>query len=176
MNTYHWQILCLITTSFVFAANAQETNDWHANTSLLDFNAKHGDPAMREASSSLARDVKVFYQSLRDKQWHKSYVMHAKVYRDIVMEPTYLAETIKYENIWGLVNYDVLSIQFRHTYDSTNINEGILICKFTELPDYAVAYSTVWWHKEEGGWKCLSAGPIKLSAFKEIISPFVDWR
>ena len=176
MNAYHFQIICLISASVVFTSGAQETNNWHANTSLLDFNANHGDPAMREAASSLAHDVKIFYQSLRDRQWHKSYVMHAKVYRDLVMEPTYLAETIKYENIWSLVNYDVLSDQFSNTLDSTNINQAILICKFTELPDNEVTYSTVWWHKEDGGWKCLSAGPRKLSVFREMIAPYVDWR
>ena len=178
MNAYHFQIICLIAASVACTAGAQETNRnyWHANTSMLDEGAKHGNPAGMEAASTLAHDLKRFYQLLRDKQWHETYELRAKVFREDVREFDYLAKAKDAENVWGLVNYDVLSGEFRNAYGSTNIDEAILICKFTELPDYEVSYSVVWWHKEEGVWKCLSAGPRKLGIFKETRLPFVDWR
>jgi hypothetical protein len=178
MNHYHLPIIFLIAASVVCTADAQETNrnSWHANASILDETAKHADPVMRDAARTLAHDVNSFYQLLQDKQWHKTYELRAKVFRETVRESDYLAEAINAEKLWGLVSYDVLSGEFRNSYGSTNVDEAILICKFTELPDYAVSYSTVWWHKEDGVWKCLSAGPRKLSIFREVPLPFVDWR
>jgi hypothetical protein len=178
MNRYNLPKICLIAMSVVCAAHSQETstNDWHANASLLDETAKYADPVMMDAASTLAHDLKRFYQLLRDKQWHESYELRAKAFREVVRESDYLAEAKNAEKLWGLVNYDVLSVEFRSSYGSTNVDEAILICKFTELPDYEVSYSTVWWHKEDGVWKCLSAGPRKLSIFREVPLPFVDWR
>jgi hypothetical protein len=178
MNRYNFPIICLIAASVICTARAQETstNDWHPNTKKLDDNAKHPFPGIGDAESTLAHDVKRFYQLLRDKKWHQTYELRAKVFREAVQESDYFAEAINAEKLWGLVNYDVLSVQFRSSIDSTKVDEAILICKFTELPDYAVSYSTVWWHKEDGVWKCLSAGPSKLSIFRETRLPFVDWR
>jgi hypothetical protein len=175
------QFLPIIILSALFittAAYSQETstNDWHPNTKKLDFNAKYPNPRMGDAESTLAHDVKSFYQLLRDKKWHQTYELRAKVFREAVQESDYFAEAINAEKLWGLVDYDVLSVEFRNSIDSTNVDEAILICKFIELPDYAVSYSTVWWHKEDGIWKCLSAGPRKLSIFRETRLPFVDWR
>jgi hypothetical protein len=176
MNRYHLPVICLIAASVVCTAVAQETNkyDWHANASILDESAKHADPVTMDAASTLAHDLRRFYQLLRDKQWHETYELRAKVFRKIIRESDYLAEARNAEKQWGLVSYDVLSVQFR-SMGSTNVDEAILICKFTELPDYAVSYSTVFWHKEDGVWKCLSAGPFKLSIFREPTPPTIDW-
>jgi hypothetical protein len=178
MKHYYGTIICLIAASVVCAADAQEIDkhSWHSNTSILDEAAKHADPDMMDAASTLAHDLKRFYQLLRDKKWHETYGLRAKVFREAVQESDYLAEAKKAEKLWGLVNYEVLSANFRNSIGSTNIDEAILICKFTELPDYTVSYSTVWWHKEDGVWKCLSAGPRKLSIFRETRPPFIDWR
>jgi hypothetical protein len=157
---------------------AQETNgvSWHFNTSVLDDLTKYGRPAAKTAGSTLAHDVKRFYQLLRDKQWQETYELHAKAFREVVSE-VYYTTTAKLEaQPWELVSYEVLSCQLRNALGSTNIDEAALICKFAELPYYAETYSTVFWHKEDGVWKCLSAGPHKLSIFNEVKVPFIDWR
>ena len=168
--------LSALTIATAVYSQETSTNDWNPNTKKLDFIAKHPDPFMGDAGSTLAHDVKRFYQLLRDKKWHQTYELRAKCFREDMLESDYLAEAMKYEDKWGLVNYEVLSVQFRNSIGSTNVDEAILICKFTELPDYAESYSTVWWHKEDGVWKCLSAGPFKLSIFRETRLPFVDWK
>jgi hypothetical protein len=170
---------CAILSSIVGVAYAQatNTNSWHPNTKILDEAAKYGDPVSRDAASTLARDVKRFYELLRDKKWHQTYEMRAKCFREDLLESDYLAEAIKYEKKWGLVNYEVLSQQYQNSIPgATNVDQAILICKFTELPDYAVSYATVFWHKEDGVWKCLSAGPFKLSIFQGTRPPTIDWR
>jgi hypothetical protein len=178
MNHYHFPIICLIVASVGAAAFAQETstNYWHPNTKLLDLAARQHDRFTGDAGSTLAHDVKRFYQLLRDKKWHQTYELRAKVFRKDIPESDYLAEALKAEKIWGLVNYEVLSLQFQNSYGSTNVDEAVLICKFTELPDHADSYSTVYWHKEEGVWKCLSAGPFKLSIFRGTRPPIIDWN
>jgi hypothetical protein len=158
---------------FQDGSSGAQTNGWHPNTRLLDLAAQE-DP--KGVGSTLARDVKRFYQLLHDKQWQETYELRSKTFREIVPESYYLAEAKKSEGIWGLVSYDVLSIETQNSPGTTNLDTAVLICKFTELPDYAVSYSTVYWHNEGGTWKCLSAGPIKLDIFRGIISPFVDWR
>lgn len=172
-------VACVILVSGVGAAYSQETstNDWHPNTKLLDLAARHPDSFTGDAGSTLARDVKNFYQLLRDKKWHETYELRAKVYREARLESDYLAEAKRAEKLWGLVNYEVLSLQFQKSIPgATNVDEAVLICKFTELPDNAVSYSTVYWHKEDGVWKCLSAGPKNLEIFDGIILPGIDWR
>lgn len=131
---------------------------------------------MGDAGSTLAHDVKNFYQLLRDKKWHETYELRARAFRNDVLEPDYLAEAKKAEKVWGLANYDVLSVGFRNSMGSTNTDEAVLICKFMELPDHAVCYSTVFWHREDGVWRCLSAGPVKLSILRETRPPIIDWR
>ena len=178
MNRYHLPIICLILASVVGAAYSQQTstNDWHPNTRLLDLAARQHDPFTGDAGSTLARDVKKFYQLLRDKKWHETYERRAKAFREDTPETDYLATAIKAENMWGLVNYEVLSINFQNSEPTNDVDTAILICKFTELPDHADSYSTVFWHKEEGVWKCLSAGPFKLSIFEGTRPPIIDWR
>jgi hypothetical protein len=178
MNHYHLPIICLIAASVVCVPDSQgiDTNVWHPNTQKLDLMAKIHDPAMMDAGSTLAHDVKRFYELLRDKQWHETYELRARAFRKDVSESDYLAEAKKAEKLWGLVNYDVLTVGLRSSPGSTNCDEAILICKFTELPDSAESYSTVFWHKEEGVWKCLSAGPFKLSIFDGTRPPTIDWR
>ncbi len=178
MNHYHFPIICLILSAVGIAAYAQEasTNDWHPNTKLLDLGAKLQHPS-KNAATTLAHDVKMFYQALRDKHWHETYELRAKAYREDVQESNYLARAIEYEKIWSLVNYEVLSITFQNSDPANeNLDTAILICKFTELPDYEVSYSTVFWHNEEGVWKCLSAGPQKLNIFIGTRPPTIDWR
>ena len=164
--------------SAVGVAYSQETNtnDWYPNTRLLDLAARRNDPFTGEAGNTLARDVKRFYELLRDKKWHETYELRAKAFREDMPETHYLAEAIKYEDRWGLVDYEVLSLGFQNSLDSTNMDQAVLICKFTELPGRTVSYSTAYWHEEEGVWKCLSAGPSELSIFRGLRPPFVDWR
>jgi hypothetical protein len=179
MNRYNLSIICLILSSIVVGAYAQgtSTNDWHPNTRLLDLAAREHDSFEGDAGRTLARDVKKFYELLRDKKWHETYELRAKAFREDMLETDYLAEAIKQENRWGLVNYEVLSLGFQNSIpDSTNLDQAILICKFTELPDNVVSYSTVYWHKEDGVWKCLSAGPSNLSISEGTRVPFIDWR
>ena len=177
MNAHHLPIICLMAASIVCAADAQETNrnSWHPNTRLLD-DTKHGDPVSIDATSTLARDVKSFYELLRDKHWHETYQRRAKAFREDVLESDYIQEAKKAEKLWGLVNYEVLSGEFSNTPPGTNVDQAILICKFTELPGYTVSYSTVFWHKENGVWKCLSAGPHKLGIFRGTRPPFINWK
>ena len=178
MKCYHLSFICLILASVVVAACAQDisTNDWHPNTRLLDIAAKHNDPITGDAGSTLARDVETFYQLLRDKKWHETYEQHAKVYRNDILEADYLATTKEAEKSWSLVNYEILNLQFENSYGSTNVDEAVLICKFTELPGHTDSYSTVYWHREEGVWKCLSAGPSKIHIFEATRSPFMVWQ
>jgi hypothetical protein len=178
MNRYHLPIICLIAAAGLCAADAQVTNSnlWHPNTDKLDLAAKHPDQFTMDAGSTLAHDVKSFYQLLRDKQWHETYEQRAKAFREYVSEIDYLAEASKAEKRWGLVNYDVLSVNFSNSYGSTNLDQAMLICRFIELPDYAESYSTVFWHKEDGVWKCLSAGPFKLDIFRGTRPPIIDWN
>jgi hypothetical protein len=181
MNRFHIPIICLIASSIVVAVFAQETstNDWHPNTKLLDSIAKQNDPFMDmgDAGSTLARDAENFYQLLHDKKWHETYELHAKAFREDNRESDYLTTAKKIENKWSLVNYEILNVQFYNSYGSTNTDEAILICKFKELRDYEDSYSTVYWHKEDGVWKCLSAGPSKFSIFEGATRPpIIDWR
>jgi hypothetical protein len=178
MNHYYLPIICLIAASVVCAAHAQEINvrSWHANTRILDETAKHADPVTMDAASTLARDMTRFYQLLRDKQWHETYELRARAFREDVRESDYLTEAKQAEKLWGLVNYDVLSAAFQNSYGGTNVDQAIVICKFTELPDYVVSYSTVFWHKEGGVWKCLSAGPHRLGIFRGTRPPIIDWK
>jgi len=178
MNHYHLPIICLIAASVICAPDSQgiNTNEWHPNTRILDLSAKHGDPLTMDAGSTLAHDVKRFYELLRDKQWHETYELRAKAFREDVLESDYLAKAKKAEKLWGLVNYEVLSVRFYNSFGSTNRDEAVLICKFIEVPDSAESYSTVFWHKEDGVWKCLSAGPFKLDIFEGTRPPIIDWR
>jgi len=170
-------VVCLIIGSVLGVAYSQETstNDWHPNTKLLDLSARrHAQSG--DIGSTLAHDVKRFYELLRDKKWHQTYELRAKAFREDMLEADYLAEAIKNENRWGLVDYEVLSLGFSNSVDSTNLDQAVLICKFTELPGHEVSYSTVYWHREEGVWKCLSAGPSKLDIFRGLRPPIIDWR
>jgi hypothetical protein len=193
---------CLVAASFTSAIRGEVTNvlkwnpktekfdlvpkptnlfKWSPNTERLDLIAKladegMGDPHKRDSAITLARDVKKFYQLLRDKQWPETYELRAKAFRKDIPKSDYLAETRKAEKIWGLVNYEVLSVGFSNSLESTNIDQAELICKFVELPDYATSYSTVFWHREDGVWRCLSAGPFKLDIFRGTRPPFIDWR
>src|ERR1041385_875166 len=138
MNRYHLSIICLIISLGVVAGYSQETstNGWHPNTRPLDLAARRPDPITGDAGSTLAHDVKNFYQLLRDKKWHETYELRAKAYRHDRLESDYLAEAKKAEKLWGLVNYEVLSLQFQNSLpDTTNVDQAVLICKFTELPD-----------------------------------------
>lgn len=171
-------IVWLTLISLVDATHAQEvrTNAWHPDTKKLNEAAKYADPVTRDAASTLAHDVTNFYQLLRDKKWHETYDLRAKAFREDVRETDYLGEATKYEDKWGLVNYEVLSVGFSNTIGSTNVDQAVLICRFIELPDYAVSYSSVFWHREDGVWKCLSAGPRKLGIFRQTRPPIIDWR
>src|ERR1017187_7191253 len=104
MNRYNFPIICLIAASVICTARAQETstNDWHPNTKKLDDNAKHPFPGIGDAESTLAHDVKRFYQLLRDKKWRQTYELRAKVFREAVQESDYFAEAINAEKLWGL--------------------------------------------------------------------------
>jgi hypothetical protein len=176
MSHYHLPAICLMALSIVCTASSQQlkTNDWHPDTRKLDDTAKFHDPS--DTRSKLARDVKRFYQLLRDKQWHETYEQRAKAFREDIPETDYLVKAKKAEKLWGLLNYDVLSIQFLGDYGATNYDEAMLICRFTEVPNYEVSYSTVFWHYEDGVWKCMSAGPCKLDIFEGTRPPFIDWR
>jgi len=129
MNHYHLRIICLITASVVVTGCARETstNDWYSNTSILEETSKHADPLTRDAASTLVHDLKRFYQLLRDKQWHETYELRAKVFREVVRESDYLAEAKRAEKLWGLVNYEVLSAEFRNAYVGTNVDQAIII-------------------------------------------------
>jgi len=165
--------------SFVGAANSQiqNTNDWHPNTRILDEGTKHPNSGDGSSASTLAHDVKKFYELLRDKKWHQTYELRAKAFREVMLETDYLAEGLKYENKWGLVNYEVLAAELENSDTaSQDMDTAILICKFTELPGNTVSYSTVYWHREDGVWKCLSAGPKKLFIFDGLKRPEIDWR
>jgi hypothetical protein len=169
---------CLIAL-FVIGAQAQQasTNSWHPNTKLLGSDASRPpDPFTGDAATTLAHDVKQFYELLRDKQWIQTYKSRAKAFREDISEDQYLAEVKERGELWGLANYDVLSVTFRSSISSTNVDEAILICKFTELPAHSVSYSTVFWHREDGAWKCLSAGPNRLTIFNGTRVPTIDWR
>ena len=157
-------------------SQGQDTNVWHPNNRLLDLTAKIHDPSMMDAGTTLAHDVKEFYQLLRNKKWHETYELRARAFREDVAQSDYLAEAEKAGKHWGLVNYEVLSVGFQNAGGSTNCDEAILICKFTEMPNSEESYSTVYWHREDGVWKCLSAGPRKLSIFRATRPPIIDWR
>jgi hypothetical protein len=180
MNDYRLPIVCFIAASIVFAAHSQgvKTNYWHPDTKKLDQDmSMFHDPAMSDASKTLAHDVERFYELLRDKKWHETYELRAKAFRHDRAESDYIAEARRAGTRWALVNYDVLDGTFLHTSEggSTNIDEAILICRFVELPGYAESYSTVFWHREDGVWKCLSAGPHKLNIFEGTRGPWIDW-
>ena len=177
MKYYYLQIISLFAVSVVCTADAQgiNTNMWHPDTRKLDLIANIRNPIMKEAGSTLARDVKHFYQLLRDKKWQETYELRAKAFRKDTLKSDYLAEAKRAEKQWGLVNYEVLSVGFQSVFGSTNIDEAVLICKFTELPDGDASYSSVFWHKEGGVWKCLSAGPNKLTIFQGTRPPIINW-
>jgi len=165
--------LCIVAALFISAIGAEvgKVVAWSPNTEKLDLAAKFHDSGV-----TLARDVKRFYQLLRDKQWLETYNLRAKAFRNDFPEADYLTKARNAEKSWGLANYEVLSVVFRNTRGEADPNEAVLICKFVELPDYEISYSTVFWHKEDGVWKCLSAGPLKLSIFHGTRPPIIDWR
>lgn len=178
MNKYRLFLSFFIALLIVGVASAQNisTNGWNPNTKLLDSGAKPHGSLAKSAGDTLARDVKRFYQLLRDKKWHETYMFRAKAFREDISESQYLAIAIKNEKTWGLVNYEVLSAKLQSSINSTNLDTAVLICKFTELPGSEDSYATVYWHMEEGGWKCLSAGPSKLDIFDGTRPPIIDWR
>lgn len=179
MNRCHLLIACLVAGLSACSADSQgiSTNNWHPDTHRFDDLAKFHDPLLGDSAATLPHDVKRFYQLLRDKKWHETYELRAKAFRESVSESDYLAEAKQFGKSWGLVNYEVLSINFENSIpDTTNLDEAVLICKFTELPGPMDSYSTVYWHREEGVWRCLSAGPHNLPIFNGMRAPFVDWR
>ncbi|HTB82813.1 MAG TPA: hypothetical protein VK742_04095 [Candidatus Sulfotelmatobacter sp.] len=170
-------VAAAILVSVAVSAYSQEvnTNGWHPDTRRLDSAADYPGP-FGDAASTLTHDVTNFYQLLRDKKWHETYELHAKAFRHDCPKDVYLAHALRGEKNWGLVNYEVLSLGFDNSLGSTNMDQAVLICKFTELPGNTDSYSTVYWHKEDGVWRCLSAGPDKLSIFHGPRTPIVDWR
>ncbi|HUB87408.1 MAG TPA: hypothetical protein VMB22_05915 [Verrucomicrobiae bacterium] len=208
MTKRHLLIICLIAASFIGAVSSQEirtneekdvtqinsTNDWHPDTKVLDSYAGQTDPLSGEAyGTSLVHDVKNFYQLLHDKKWSETYELHAKAFREDNQETDCLAMAKKYESKWDLVNYEILSVQVDASPGSTNVDEAMLICKFTEhlgLPRFAGyhelvdpipfsqdSYAAVFWHRENGVWKCMSAGPINYKLFEGAARPpTIDWR
>ena len=107
-------VVCVIVASVGATAYAQaaSTNDWHPNTKLLDLAARQHDQFTGDAGSTLAHDVKRFYQLLRDKQWHETYELRAKAFREDVLESNYLAEAKKGEKL-SLAS---------HSEDKTRVN------------------------------------------------------
>lgn len=174
MNSYRLLIISLIAALGVATAYSQQTstNDWHPDTRLLDLSARDHEGS---DASALAHDVERFYQALRDKKWPETYELRAKCFREGSPESNYLAEAKEYGKIWGLENYDVLSVELQRMAGS-NYEVAVLICRFTELPDDSVSYSTVYWHREDGVWRCLSAGPKNLPIFEATRLPYVDWQ
>jgi len=159
--------IIVLALSILMAACSREKkeSEWHPDVQQLDALARRDPEGAR-----LAHDVEIFYQNLRDKKWHETYEGRAKAFREDMLESEYLRYAKKYENQWGLVNYEVLSGELHGS------DVAVFICKFTELPDYTDSYSAVFWHKEDGVWKCLSAGPKKLSIFDGTRPPIIDWR
>ena len=174
---FRLQFFCALILLMCCSVGAQiaNTNDWHPNTRLLDMTPTSRDANGEYAETSLSRDVKKFYLALRDKQWHDTYMMRAKAFREDMPESEYLEFARKGEKKWGLVNYEVLSLEL-DSFQTNDADVAILICKFTELPRKRDTYSTVFWHKEEGVWKCLSAGPRNLIIFDGTRTPIIDWR
>ena len=177
MNIYRLPIICLIVASVVCTADSQgvKTNYWHPDTTKLDLMEEIHDPMVRVAISTLVPDVKRFYELLRDKKWHETYELRARAFRHDRAESDYIAEAKRNEKRWSLVNYDVLDVGLDGNVGSTNIDQAVLICRFVELPSYEESYSTVFWHKEDGVWRCLSAGPRKLDIFSGTRGPYIDW-
>jgi hypothetical protein len=163
----------LVSVSFIRAGDGESSKvpSWSPNTEKLDLAAKFDDSGV-----TLARYVKRFYQLLRDKRWLETYELRAKAFRNDFSEADYLEKARTSEKTWGLVNYDVLSVKFSNSLGSTDVDEAVLICRFVELPEYATSYSTVFWHKENGVWRCLSAGPVKLDIFQATRPTLIDWR
>lgn len=179
MKNYCLSIICLIAAWIACLADAQEinTNYWNPDTKRLDLSAKHiSDPEWRDATITLERDLTRFYQLLRDKQWHETYKLRAKAYRHDVPERHYIAQAKLFGKEWGLANYDVLAVRFENAVNETNIGQAVLICKFVELPGYVTSYATVYWHREDGIWKCMSAGPSNLPICSGTRPPFMDWQ
>lgn len=170
-NTNGWHHI----VGTAYGQNAS-TNDWHPNTARLDILAKFPDSSSKEAYSTLAHDVENFYQLLRDKRWHKTYELRAKAFREDTSEDDYIAKALKYESKWGLVNYEILNVGLQNSEPTNGLDTAILICKFTELPGNYDSYATVFWHKEDGVWRCLSAGPSGIDIFRGTRPPLIDWR
>jgi hypothetical protein len=190
MHYYRLQLICLIVMSVIGSARAQNTNTnhfqmvqilhantvvpWNPNTRLLDL------PAQRQRSFEqdriLAIDVENFYLALRDKKWPETYKGRARAFQEDFPATEYLAEAINSGKRWGLANYEVLSATLMNSGPTNDMDVAILICKFTELPLYTDSYSTVYWHREDGHWKCLSAGPHGLGIFGATRPPIIDWR
>lgn len=176
MIHYRLTFVCLIAMSMTFVGFSQTGNGWRPNTRLLDIAAKADVSPTDDAKRALAHDVKTFYELLREKQWRKTYELRAKVFREDTPEDEYVSEGLQVEKSWGLANYEVLSLEFDKTPGSKSVDQAVLICKFTTLPDSAVNYSTVYWHREDGVWKCLSAGPSGPSIFYGTRPPYIDWQ
>jgi hypothetical protein len=177
MNHSHLKIILLALSFVGFAASAGDisTNAWHPNTRLLDLAEQRHDSNTNDATNTLARDVKKFYELLRDKKWKETYKLRAKAFRKDFLEADYLVRGELTGNNWGLVNYEVLSVKFQNSYGSENFDQAMLIFKFTELPGKD-SYSVVYWHHEDGVWRCLSAGPSRLDIFEGTRAPIIDWR
>jgi hypothetical protein len=157
-------------------ARGADTNEWHPNTELLDLITKRHYPSGEDREKSLALDVETFYIALRDKRWQETYELRANAFREDFSEQEYLAIAKQNETTWALINYEILSVSIQNSAPTSGRDMAILICKFTELPGNKDTYSTVFWHKEAGKWKCLSAGPHNLSIFSGTRPPLIDWR
>jgi hypothetical protein len=125
--------------------------------------------------AALEHDVRTFYKLLRDKQWPAAYDMRAKAFRETCPKAAYLRMAEEEGKDWGLANYEVLSAEMDEEDDSGSYT-AVLICKFVELPGDAVSYSTVYWHNEDGSWKCLNAGPKGMDIFSGGEGPYINWR
>ena len=177
MKLYRFPIVILIAAFFAGATECQETHtNWNPNSKKLAEAAKYADPITMDAASILERDLTRFYELLHDKKWRETYQLRAKAFQEDFPETDYLAAAKKEEKLWGLVSYDVLSVNFETTYGSTNVDQAMLVCKFIQLPHNSVSYAAVYWHRENAVWKCLNAGPNNLSISIGTRIPYIDWK
>jgi hypothetical protein len=152
------RVVMLLTMSLLFltsCSRVDSSRNWNPKTDRLD-KLVASDPSLVD----FARDVKDFYVGLRKKDWALTYARRWKTFRQDCPEGVYLKTARAEGQDWGLLDYEILSVD-RHDSD-----EVVLICKFIELPDSAVSYGTVRWHNEDGIWRCDCAGPERLSIFR----------
>jgi hypothetical protein len=138
----------------------QLSEEWKPDTKKIDaLIGRDGIPG-----SNIVFAVHKFYDSMRAKQWDRTYEFRTAAFRRSVPRDLYLRSMQRDGQKWKLLDYKILAVDV--------YGEKVrLVVEFTEMPGNHKGVSVVWWKNEINGWRCEEAGPFLLNLAKRVTSP-----